>query len=274
LPAHPKRGRFPWETAALWRQLTRRNVYESCEGKTALCTHLAEYAARKGLHVLAVDLDGQGNLSRNLTQDDFDKDTASVYGLFTNEPALPMPLTRIEGEIALYTGDQRLVEVDETPSMKPELLGGFLRSWAPMFDLCVIDPPPTLGKRLRAALLAADGVVMPFVPARGSIDGLGDLLDTVDAVRNNGNDKLKVLGLLANKANSRSKAEAKILRDLRVQLGSLLMPMQVNERASIAEALAQSRPVWARSGGASQRLAVSELETACAAILKNLFEGA
>jgi chromosome partitioning protein len=137
----------------------------------------------------------------------------------------------------------------------------------------VIDPPPTLGKRLRAALLAADGVVMPFVPARESIDGLGDLLDTVESVRAGGNSELKVLGLLANKVNSRSKSEAKILADLRNQLGSLLMPMQVNERTSIAEALANSRPVWARSGGESQRLAAVELETACKAILKNLFEG-
>ncbi|MCA9556819.1 MAG: sigma 54-interacting transcriptional regulator, partial [Myxococcales bacterium] len=42
--------------------------------------------------------------------------------------------------------------------------------------LMVLDPPPTLGKRLRAALIAADFVVMPFVPARESVDGLGDLM--------------------------------------------------------------------------------------------------
>jgi chromosome partitioning protein len=248
-------------------------IQKGGQGKTALCTHLVEYAAAQGMSVLAVDLDGQGNFSRNLQQDEFDRDLASVYHVFVNDPFPPMPLRRKLGEVSLYSGDQRLVEVDETPSMRPELLRDFLQEWTPMFDLCVIDPPPTLGKRLRAALLAADGVVMPFVPARESIDGLGDLLDTVESVRSGGNSELKVLGLLANKVNSRSKSEAKILTDLRNQLGSLLMPMQVNERTSIAEALANSRPVWARSGGESQRLAAAELETACKAILKNLFEG-
>jgi chromosome partitioning protein len=248
-------------------------IQKGGQGKTALCTHLAEYAVAQGLRVLAVDLDGQGNLSRNLNPEEFDRDLSSAYSVFIGKSMPPQSLSRRAGELAMYTGDQRLVEVDETPSMRPDILGKFLRKRASLFDLCVIDPPPTLGKRLRAALLAADGVVMPFVPARESLDGLGDLLDTIEAVRSRGNDRLRVLGLLANKVNSRSKSEAKILTDLRHQLGGLVLPMQVNERTSIAEALAHSRPVWARSGGESQRLAVVELEVACATILKKLFEG-
>jgi chromosome partitioning protein len=49
-------------------------IQKGGQGKTALCTHLVEYAAAQGMSVLAVDLDGQGNFSRNLQQDEFDRD--------------------------------------------------------------------------------------------------------------------------------------------------------------------------------------------------------
>jgi chromosome partitioning protein len=250
-------------------------IQKGGQGKSMLATHFAFYAAQFKLRVLAVDIDGQGNFSRNLTAELIDKDASPALSLFEGRarPALPLTSKHLRpGSAWLYSGDHRLVRVDEVPKLVPGTLRESLASVAAQFDICVIDPPPTLGKRLRAALMAADYVVMPFAPARESVDGLGDLLDTIEQVKKEHNPGLQVLGLLANKINSRSLDEKKTLEEIEVAAPGMLLPTRIHERTSIASAMASSQPVWVRSGGASQRVAAQELRAACAHILKAMLK--
>jgi chromosome partitioning protein len=246
-------------------------IQKGGQGKSMLATHFAFYVAQAKHRVLAVDLDGQGNFSRNLCVEPINKDLAPTLSLFegAKRPALPLDSQHLSpGSGALYSGDHRLVRVDEVPELVPGSLRESLVGVAAQFDICVIDPPPTLGKRLRAALMAADFVVMPFAPARESVDGLGDLLDTIEQIKKEHNPGLQVLGLLANKINSRSSDEKKTLKEIEAVAPGMLLPTRIHERTSIASAMAASQPVWVRSGGASQRLASQELRGACAHILK------
>ncbi len=248
-------------------------IQKGGQGKTMVLTHLAFMAAEMGKKVLAVDLDGQGNFSCNLFADYKRKQSATIE-LFTGDRPAPLavPLgAAVKGSIALLTGDNRLVEVDETPELMSQSLRDQLAQYQG-FDLCLIDPPPTLGKRLRAALMASDYVVMPFVPARESVDGLGDLFDTIERVKQESNPKLHVLGLLPNKVNSRSNAESKIIQDIRDAASGMVLPLTVHERTSITSAMAASRPVWQGMGGESHRLAAKEVRAACQHILKCIFK--
>lgn len=250
-------------------------IQKGGQGKSMLAAHFAFYAAESGRSVLAVDLDGQGNFSRNLTTDPFDKDAAPALSLFKGRtrPALPLHGKHFGvGSVALFSGDRSLVEVDEVPKLVPQSLRERLQTVSGAFDLCVIDPPPTLGKRLRAALMAADYVVMPFAPARESVDGLGDLMDTIEEVKGEHNPGLQVLGLLANKINSRSNDEKRTLLGIEEAVPGMLLADRIHERTSISSAMAASQPVWARSGGASQRLAAQELRAACGSILASMLK--
>lgn len=250
-------------------------IQKGGQGKSMLSTHLAFLAAEQGRSVVAVDLDGQGNLTRNLFAGDIDRDTAPTLSLFTGpmrQPlALDLPL-KLKGSIRLMTGDRRLVQIDETPKIGVGTMRDRLPACAEGADLVVLDPPPTLGKRLRAALIAADFVVMPFVPARESVDGLGDLMDTIDEVKQEYNPGLQVLGLLANKVNSRSGFDQQILDDIQRVAPDMLLPMMIYERTSVTGAMAASRPVWHASRGASQQLAAAELRMACGHILQTVFK--
>jgi chromosome partitioning protein len=250
-------------------------IQKGGQGKSMLGTHLAFLAAEQGRAVLAVDLDGQGTLTRNLFDGEVDRDVSPTLSLFTGTPRQPTTLTlpfRVEGGIRLMTGDRRLVEIDETPKIRVESLRDRLPQCANGAELVVVDPPPTLGKRLRAALIAADFVVMPFVPARESVDGLGDLMDTIEEVKREHNPGLQVLGLLANKVNSRSSFDRKILDDLQQAAPDMLLPMMIHERTSVSGAMAASRPVWQGTNGASQQLAAAELREACDHILQIVFK--
>lgn len=248
-------------------------IQKGGQGKSMLSTHLAWMAAEMGKSVLAVDFDSQGTFSRNLSAE-FDQDNSASFGLVTGQhpqPALiPLPFAA-KGRIELLSGDKRLVQFDEAPELLVSALRGALSAFKG-FDLCVIDPPPTLGKRLRAALMTANFVVMPFTPARESVDGLGDLLATIEEVKQEYNPGLHVLGLLPNKVNSRSKAEQQTIKDIRAAAPGMLLPLQINERTSICGAMAASRPVWLGTGGESHRLAAGELRAACKHILNTVFK--
>jgi len=250
-------------------------IQKGGQGKSTLSTHTAILGAELGRAVLALDLDGQGTFSRNLCEGEIDRDASPTLSLFTGTPRQPTTLKlpfRVEGSIRLMTGDRRLVQVDETPRISVESLRDRLEQCANGADLVVIDPPPTLGKRLRAALIAADFVVMPFVPARESVDGLGDLMDTIEEVKQTHNPGLQVLGLLANKVNSRSRFDSKILADLQAAAPGMLLPMMIHERTSVSGAMAASRPVWLGAKGGSQQMAAAELREACGYILNKVFK--
>lgn len=249
-------------------------IQKGGQGKSMLSTHTAFLGAEEGLRVLAVDLDGQGTLTRNLVQEQIEPDVAPSLSLFTGASRQPMDINlpfRAEGSIRLMTGDRRLVQVDENPKIGVETLRTRLLKCAAGSDLVVLDPPPTLGKRLRAALIAADYVVMPFIPARESVDGLGDLMETIEEVRQQFNPGLKVIGLLANMVNSRSSFDRRILDELQEAAPDMLMPMMIHDRTSVSGAMASSRPVWHGSQGASQQKAGAEVRQAVSHILNTVF---
>lgn len=249
-------------------------IQKGGQGKSMLSTHLAFLAAEQGRAVVTVDLDGQGTLTRNLYEGEIDRDASPTFSLFSGAVRQPtkLELPFLKGSVRVMTGDRRLVQIDETPKIGAESLRDRLAQCAAGADLVVLDPPPTLGKRLRAALIAADFVVMPFVPARESVDGLGDLMDTIEEIKREQNPGLQVIGLLANKVNSRSSFDRQILDDLQEAAPGMLMPMMIHERTSVSGAMAISRPVWHRAQGASQQLAGAEVRKACAHILQTVFK--
>ena len=250
-------------------------IQKGGEGKSMLSSHLAWLAAEQGRNTVAVDLDGQGTLTRNLFAGDVDRDASPSLSLFSGALRKPTPIAlpyRVDGSLRVMTGDRRLVQVDETPKIGVEGLRDRLAQCAAGADVVVLDPPPTLGKRLRAALIAADFVVMPFVPARESVDGLGDLMDTIDEVKRTYNPGLQVVGLLANKVNSRSGFDRKILVDLQEAAPGMLLPLVIHDRTSVSGAMATSRPVWYGAKGASHQLASAEVRNACTHILQTMFK--
>ena len=187
-------------------------------GKTSLVYHLAWMYADLGLEVIAADYDPQANLTRMFMDDDrleevwedLDK-PGTVYGaiqplLEGNGDISAAHVERIDENLGLLVGDLRLSgSEDELNSQWPRCLNREIRAfrvisafyrllskasteWAS--DLALIDVGPNLGALNRAALIAADHVVIPLAPDIYSLQGLRNLGPTLRRWRDEWKDRL------------------------------------------------------------------------------------
>lgn len=238
-------------------------------GKSAVATHLAHSAGERGLRVLVVDLDAQANATHNLVAT-IEPNTLRASALFATRDLPGRPQFTSFAHVSLIAADEALSAIDENARIDEAAPAARLAELANDYDLCVIDTPPTLGKRLRAALTAADYVVMPFQPARESMDGVEALLRTIDGIRAGANPRLAYVGFLANRVNLQSKSDRELLAAMAEAVGELLLPQRIAERTRIKDALASMHPVWTRMRGGSDQIAAMEMKNAMNAVLERV----
>lgn len=226
-------------------------------GKTASAAHVAFYAREAGLRVLVIDLD-TGDLSKTLAQYRLDE-VASA--LFTEKgvACLAAKQDDEQGCLALLPADNLLANLVFLPlEQAQEQFALNMARLSDRFDLCVIDTAPGLGIAKAAALHVADAVISPVEMEVYSIEGIKHTMITVLNARKR-NPKLSFLGILPSRVDTRSPRQMSNLSQVREAHGSLLAPLMIGLRSSVAEALAHGVPVWklrktsARAAGAEMR---------------------
>jgi chromosome partitioning protein len=238
-------------------------------GKSTLAVHLAWMALEQDRPVLMVDLDGQANSSRTFAET-FTGLLASK--LFTEEPGtLTETPQGITDRLSLIPADVEINDVEGLDLGTIERPAAHLRALPLVPEtLVIVDTPPTLGRRLIAALIAADAVVSPVALNGYSIQGITDLQKTIHMVVRRFNPRLKNLGLLANMVNSRSATHGQMLGELRKALGDKLLDVTLGHRVAISDAIDRGKPVWHGSRGESAQRAAHEMRSVCTAILEKL----
>ncbi len=246
-------------------------------GKSTLTVHLAYAALESGLRVLLVDMDKQGSLSLTFAATGHIS-TASVAtrsvppslaasSLFDAEPNIGSPEI-ISDKLSIIRADNGLLAIDKAENQVIRRPGAALRRFAKDFDLCLIDTPPLLGVRLMASLAASDFVVTPVSVGLYELAGVADLMQTIHVVRTQGfNPRLKHVGILPMKTNTRSTEECEGLAALRARYGAAILPESLPERAPVRKAIALRRPVWVSTRGEGHLKAAREWRAACESVL-------
>jgi chromosome partitioning protein len=239
-------------------------------GKSTLSVHIAYAAMEAGMRVLLVDMDKQASLSLS-----FPAPANAEPGLFASKlyvagvmDARPQMLT---DKLGIIRADNALLSIDKAENEVIRQPGLALRQFAADFDLCVIDTPPLLGIRLMASLAAADYVVTPVSIGLYELAGVADLMSTIHVIRTQGfNPRLKHIGILPMKVNSRSMDARQALASLQQQYGPIILKEALAERAPVKKAIALRRPVWTHTSGEGHLKAAQEWRAACKAILDRL----
>lgn len=238
-------------------------------GKSTLTVHLAYAALEAGLRVLLVDMDKQGNLSLTFAVENAAPGLVASQ-LFHREPNDMQPQA-VTDKLRIIRADNGLLAIDRAENEVIRLPGQVLRGFAKDFDLCLIDTPPLLGIRLLASMAASDYVVTPVAVGLYELAGVADLMQTIHVVRTQGfNPRLKHVGILPMKTNSRSTEELEGLNALRARYGDAILPEVLPERFPVRQAIANRRPVWVSTRGAGHIKAAQEWRTACESILRRI----
>ena len=239
-------------------------------GKTTLAVHLAYMGAEAGLRVLLVDLDIQESLTITFTPAHDAEPGMLASQLFSQELQTIRPEYLAEN-VAIIRADENLSLLDGAGDefiRRPALQ---LRRFADDFDLCIIDTPGRIGMQLNAALTASDAVICPVPVGLYEMAGLARLWGFIKAVKTKGyNPKLRLMGMIPSKINTKSKEERDGLSALREQFGSAILPYMLAERAAVKQAISRRRPVWVATRGAGHLKAAQEWREACNSILINL----
>lgn len=161
-------------------------------GKTTTAVNLASYYADKGMKVLAVDIDHQGNLSDSFL-DTFDD---SMVDFFTGKPLKIYPVKKnldvIPCEIS-FAGVEMVIINELSRERK------LLRLLTPVkadYDIIIIDCPPALNMITVNGLVAADWIVVPLKPSAFSYKGIAAMINSVNGVRDDLNSTLTILGIV------------------------------------------------------------------------------
>jgi chromosome partitioning protein len=215
-------------------------------GKTTTVVNLAAYLAVENRRVLVVDLDPQGNATSGIG---FDRAVAhsSIYPALT-EGADVLDLVRptaIEN-LALIPSDRDLagaeVELVGLPDRERRLRRA-LEPAAAHFDYVLLDCPPAVGLLTVNALAAADSVLVPIQCEYYALEGLSQLLATIDLVRNHLNPDLRLCGVLMTMFDARTTLSSDVVREVRGYLGGAVFSTVIPRSVRLAEAPSHGRPV-------------------------------
>ena len=187
-------------------------------GKTTTAVNLAAFLAKAGKKVLLVDIDPQGNTTSGLGVNKASLD-GSIYHVLLNNASLDSIVLPIGGEglslapssIDLAGAEIELVSVVSREGRLKECLNPAREK----FDFILIDCPPSLGLLTLNALVSADSIIIPIQCEYYALEGVTQLLKTVDLVRDHLNPQLQIEGVLMTMADYRTNLTNEVIKEVK-----------------------------------------------------------
>lgn len=208
-------------------------------GKTTTSTNLAAYLAAMGKYVLLADLDSQANATAGLGVS-VGSEEGHIYHALINDqnPAGLLKKTGIFGFDVLPAGQSlagagvELVNMEEREMRLKKVLNGL----RPNYDYILIDCPPALGLLTVNGLVAAEKVIIPVQCEYFALEGLSQLLNTVDLVRQGLNPDLQVLGVVLTMYDKRNQLANQVLNEVHRNFPGRVFEAVIPRTVSLAEA--------------------------------------
>ncbi len=220
-------------------------------GKTTTAINLGTALAAIGEHVLIVDLDPQGNASTGLGVEHRERRTSTYDVLAGQAPmrdaviptAVPQlhlaPSTMDLSGLELEIGQQR----DRAFRLRTAL--NSINSGSPAFNFTyvLVDCPPSLNLITVNAMAAANSILVPMQCEFFALEGLSQLLKTVDEVKKNLNPTLSIHGIVMTMYDSRNNLANQVVADVRQFMGKQVYDTMIPRNVRISEAPSYGKPV-------------------------------
>jgi len=208
-------------------------------GKTTSAINLATYLAAAGKFVLLVDLDPQGNASSGMGIDHRNLPKNLYHSMITGEhPSNVIIKTQTFGHDLLPASQDlagagiELVHMDN----REFRLYNVLREVRTNYDYIIIDSPPSLGLLTINGLVASDEVIIPVQTEYFALEGLSQLLQTIDLVRENLQPNLRVMGALLTMYDKRNRLSRQVIKEVQDHFPGHVFDSVIPRSVRLAEA--------------------------------------
>jgi chromosome partitioning protein len=215
-------------------------------GKTTTVVNVGTYLALAGHRVLIVDVDPQGNATSGLGVDRAGLDL-TLYEAMSGSVALRdvivatriANLSIVPSSVGLAGAEMELAPTDQ----RERRLGRLLAEVAPDYDFLLLDCPPSVGLLTVNALTAADSVLIPIQCEYYALEGLTQLIATVNLVRDNLNPDLEIKGVVLTMFDARTNLSADVAAEVRRHLGAAVFETIVPRSVRLSEAPSFGLPI-------------------------------
>lgn len=215
-------------------------------GKTTSAINLATALAATGHRTLLIDLDPQGNASTGLGLDQKDRALSSydlLIGACTLDQAVhPTQVPQLDILPAtqdLSGAEIELIDMAERTHRLVKAIGGQGQN---RWDVCLVDCPPSLGLLTVNAMVAVQCVLVPLQCEFFALEGLSQLLQTIERIRSRFNPDLAILGVALTMYDRRNRLTEQVADDVRSCLGDLVFKTVIPRNVRLSEAPSHGLP--------------------------------
>lgn len=221
--------------------------------KTTTAINLGAGLAKEGKEVLLIDMDPQGHAGMGLGLEVHELNDTTYDLLLDKETTIEDiavdsyvdNLRVIPSNIKLAGGVVELSSRIGSEMTLRKKLNRHLKSDTASFDVCLIDCPPSLGNLTVIAINASDYLIIPTQMSHYSLEGIADLLDTVDMVRDNlDREDLEILGVLPTHYDKRNKTvNRRVMDELENYFGNKVFETKISKNLAIDKAQSESKTI-------------------------------
>lgn len=216
-------------------------------GKTTTAVNLSGWLARLGRRVLLVDADPQGNSSSGLGIDKKGLSKTLYHALIEDEPLASARVpTVVEGlDIVPANIDLAGAEIELVAEIARETK--LKRALAPIkdeYDFVIIDCPPSLGLLTVNALVAAERVLVPIQCEYYALEGVSQLMNTVNLVKNSLNPELSLEGVLLTMFDARTNLSIQVVDEVKRHFRGKVFRSVVPRNVRLSEAPSHGLPIF------------------------------
>lgn len=215
-------------------------------GKTTTAINLSACLAEKGKKVLTIDMDPQGNATSGLGIEK-DKVENTSYKLLLGEttieqavtPSIMEGLSVIPSERGLAGAEIELIGIEK----KEYILKKEVDKVREEYDFIIIDCPPSLNTLTVNAMTTADTVIVPIQCEYYALEGLSDLMYTIELVKSRLNEKLEIEGIVFTMYDARTCLSLQVVENVKDNLNQNIYKSIIPRNVRLAEAPSHGQPI-------------------------------
>lgn len=219
-------------------------------GKTTTAVNMSACLAENGKRTLLIDLDPQGNATSGLGIDkdslDYDLYDCLIDGVPMKDVVQQTNVKKLHivpSTMAVAGAAVELVNMEDRGQVLSRSLATYLDGVKKSYDFVIIDCPPSLGLLTVNALVAADFVLIPVQCEFYALEGLAQLMQTVETVRKNMNSDLRLLGLVMTMYDGRTNLSIQVTEEVKKYFSGQVFRTIIPRNVRLGEAPSHGEPI-------------------------------